>query len=100
MDKDFKIKYHTFVYTYYTSIKICLNGMMKRKYNEKIYHFLWRAAKKLGGVLCDDICFGRFMRFRFQLKAGSEGLWFCGGGSVEGIPVDSWPLCGCTGTAS
>ena len=43
-------------------------------FSKKIYHFLWRAAKKLGGVLCDDICFGRFMRFRFQLKAGSEGL--------------------------
>ena len=40
MDKDFKIKYHAFVYAYYTSRKICLNGMMKRKYNEKFFFFV------------------------------------------------------------
>lgn len=38
MDKDFKVKYHAFVYAYYTSEKICLNGMMKKKNNEEFFN--------------------------------------------------------------
>ena len=38
MDKEFKEKYHKFVYAYYSGKRICLNGMMKENgYDETFF---------------------------------------------------------------